>query len=149
MSVSRRQMSLNSSKLPRAYLDATPSNSPRRRLRTGTEPARVLVDLDGPFTRSLTFGAVGERIAEASARNASDRTARLPVPPAPARAGADAERDPASDEGERTSNSARLWRDDGGSPGGGAHARGCLRCATESGGGLTRAFRVFTLFPTV
>jgi hypothetical protein len=67
-----------------------------------------LIDLAGPFARSLTVGTVGERIAAASLWNASDRTGRLPVPPAPARAGADAERDPAHDECERTSNSAAL-----------------------------------------
>jgi hypothetical protein len=57
-------------------------------------PARDLIDLAGSFTTSLNVGAVGERIAAASLRDASDQTVRLPVPPAPVRAG-NAKRDPA------------------------------------------------------
>jgi hypothetical protein len=78
--------------------------------------------LAGPLIRALTASAVGVRVAgdERAERVRPDR-ALTRAAPAPSRAGADAERDAARDEGERASNSARLLRDDGGHTRRGAH----------------------------
>ena len=106
----------------------------------GAELARVLDSLVGFFTRSLTRGAVGERVASTSTLKASDMTMRLPVPPAPTRRADDESN--LTGESEREPNAAALWRDDGGCPCLGAHARGCLINATGSGGVIRALFGV-------